>query len=325
VLAKKFWAGLVLLVAVCAVAAWLVAAKANAGFKDAASVLTFVGMVAIGIERILELGWTAIGNSRLGAYWPMKQIAEAVKTVEDETDKVLGEAVLQARQTLEAAKNAAGTGAERLKEISDKLSELTSAESELKAKLGNARRLAPGSSRLMLVSEVTTLGTKAIENATKLTDGVLKDGQQVAHSAAQATDLALEIVTALQENPAKRVMSILVGAALGMLVASFMGLNIFLAVLDSEAALMAGTLGVLVTGVVMGLGSAPTHEIIKGLQRYKESRGSAEVVPSPKTAGDDSATEDFPVRGMNVMGNRRGAGMTDGRSSRKQFVIRTTD
>jgi hypothetical protein len=283
-------------------------------------------MVAIGIERILELGWTAIGNSRLGAYWPMKQIDEAVKTVEDQTDALLGSAIKEAREALEAGKSGLADGSATLKTISDNLAELRVVEVKLRAKLDNARQLAPGSSRLALVSNVAAQGQQAIDKATTVGDTVLADGQRIAKAAAQSMDLALELVSSFQDNPAKRVMSILVGAALGMLVASLMGLNIFLAVLDSKAALMAGTLGVLVTGVVMGLGSAPTHEIIKGLQRYKESRGGSTVVASPMAAGEGS-----PVDGL--IGVRRsmvnadlaeGSGM-DRQPSPRYVVIKSTD
>ena len=40
-----------------------IAPQSNVGFADDASVLAFAALVAVGIERILELTWTLLGQS----------------------------------------------------------------------------------------------------------------------------------------------------------------------------------------------------------------------------------------------------------------------
>jgi hypothetical protein len=70
-------------------------------------------------------------------------------------------------------------------------------------------------------------------------------------------------------------MSIALGVPLAILASGILGLNMFSAVLGPDVpGYMAGLAGILATGVVMGLGSNPTHEVIKALQRR---RGDATV------------------------------------------------
>jgi hypothetical protein len=44
------------------------------------------------------------------------------------------------------------------------------------------------------------------------------------------------------------------------------------------------------TGIVIGLGSAPTHEVVKALQAYKTNRQGSDVVQRP--TGDGRADSD---------------------------------
>ncbi len=117
-------------------------------------------------------------------------------------------------------------------------------------------------------------------------------------------------MSAFSENPARKLMSLMIGATLGVIVAGFMGLNLFLAVSvqvaedasdpgeqeqDVAAAatdgFLYGTAGILLTGIVVGLGASPTHAIIKGFERRQRGEvvvgGSDESVASavgPRTA-----------------------------------------
>lgn len=45
----------------------------NTGFKDAAAVLSIITVTAVGIERIIEIFWTAIGLLK-NSWWPLNQI-----------------------------------------------------------------------------------------------------------------------------------------------------------------------------------------------------------------------------------------------------------
>lgn len=106
-------------------------------------------------------------------------------------------------------------------------------------------------------------------------------------------------------------MSLAIGATLGVLVCGLMGLNLFLAVLEDDttspaalqrvaaqesdnedsgcsnnpAGCLDGTAGILLTGIVVGLGSNPTHEVIRALQRRKRSN----TAETPATVGRSSS------------------------------------
>ena len=77
--------------------------------------------------------------------------------------------------------------------------------------------------------------------------------------------------------------SIYLGSFLGMIIAGVVGMDVFQATLSSETvgaaqATMQMTtqlfpyVGVAMTGLVIGLGSDPTHQVIQVLQEYKKAR-----------------------------------------------------
>ena len=83
-----------------AVFGFVVAPRSNEGFADDAAVLAFASLVAIAIERMLELFWTIVGQSRLGGWWPLKQIGDVFATVETETNNLLDPILKDDREDL---------------------------------------------------------------------------------------------------------------------------------------------------------------------------------------------------------------------------------
>jgi hypothetical protein len=82
-----------------------------------------------------------------------------------------------------------------------------------------------------------------------------------------------EFVQTFADNPARRLMSIYAGALLGLVFAWALRLDAIQATLGTiDFPGVAPNLGVAATGLVIGLGAAPTHEVIKTLQETKESR-----------------------------------------------------
>ncbi len=87
-------------------------------------------------------------------------------------------------------------------------------------------------------------------------------------------------------------LSLELGIIGGLAVALFTGVDVFAGVANEGAAaadvVAASIGGILFTGVLMGLGSSPTHEVIRVLQESKQARraaGSPEVDPTSQTAG----------------------------------------
>jgi hypothetical protein len=141
--------------------------------------------------------------------------------------------------------------------------------------------------------------------------GVAGDAVQDAIVATRASaKTALDVITAVGDNPSRRIASLLVSSGLGILVAGFVGVNLFKAVLESSQgsaeAVLFGKMGVVITGLVLGLGSGPTHELVKGLQRYKDSRGRTAIADLTSDA------------------TARGAGAPIGAAASPQLMIRST-
>jgi hypothetical protein len=90
-----------------------------------------------------------------------------------------------------------------------------------------------------------------------------------------------------------------------MVAAGFLGLNIFAGVFSAGATFLSGDAalwGLLLSGFILGLGSSPTHEVIKAIQNYKKSRG-AEVDASAQVSGDGQAAFERYSRSAQVYGH----------------------
>jgi hypothetical protein len=256
-----------------AVFGFLIAPRSNVGFADDAAVLAFAALIAVGIERILELTWTLLGQSRLGGWWPLKQLAEVFDTVEKESNALLGPLVAQTQEALKAARQGLGAGTDLAKKIDTTLADLQTQKDTYQKKFDTAHKLAPGSERLALLAQISTDFSKLLTDATDVASKTSQDAKDAIKKAEEAVGLSMTVAESFTDNPARRVASILIGGGLGMIAAGFLGLNIFSAVLGAQAGWLAAGLGIILTGFVIGLGSSPVHEVVKALQNYKESHG----------------------------------------------------
>jgi hypothetical protein len=254
---------------------------ANVGFKDSASVLAFVSLTAVAIERSIE-GFFTLISSRAGQWWPLSVVTSEFDTFEHQTNAVLGDVVTKTLAGLEGAKAAAASNDWKLAEIQRAIDTVTAEHARLSAQLTDVTtKLAKGSSRLARVGEIQTGMSATLHRAHAVATTATSEAQAALEAASDAADRASLIIASFQDNPARRIASFAIGAGLGMLLAGGVGLNRFLATLGAAAAeggaaqqAIAGTLGIVLTGIVIGLGSAPTHEVVKALQAYKENRMS---------------------------------------------------
>ena len=76
------------------------------------------------------------------------------------------------------------------------------------------------------------------------------------------------ILEEFKDNPGRKVISIYFGAILGIAVATIAEVDVFHATENHD---VLGALAVPLTGILMGLGANPTHEVIAALKTYKES------------------------------------------------------
>jgi len=139
----------------------------------------------------------------------------------------------------------------------------------IRAQIANLLVLAPTSDRAKAIADYTTKALKAL--AKRYPDVSADIG-----IATQSVSAVSELVDSLATNPGRRILSLYAGAILGLVVVLALGLDVFNATLGT---LVSVTLlgwpfqfGVAATGLLIGLGSNPTHEVIKLLQTIKENQ-----------------------------------------------------
>src|SRR5689334_9245583 len=164
-------AGLVVWLVVCGVIAGLIAPHTpNSGFKDSASVLAFVSLVAVAIERGIE-GFFALMASRLGQWWPLAVVRKQFDIFEAQTQLVVGPIARKAIDELKAAKALEGKSAEQVKAIDGAIDDLDALQRRLAAQLNDATtKLVPGSERLARVGEIGTAMSTSLHRAHALSD-----------------------------------------------------------------------------------------------------------------------------------------------------------
>ena len=124
---------LILWLVVCFVVADLMApTTANVGFKDSASVLAFVSLTAVAIERSIE-GFFTLISSRAGQWWPLSVVTSEFDTFEHQTNAVLGDVVTKTLAGLEGAKAAAASNDWKLAEIQRAIDTVTAEHARLRS------------------------------------------------------------------------------------------------------------------------------------------------------------------------------------------------
>lgn len=295
--------------------------ESNVGFPDNATVLAFITAVAVGIERIIEFLWSLMGQSRFGGWWPLKQAREAFDEVEKETNRVLGSVIDNTKSALEVARDAADQGGDAAAQFSRQIQELERGKAKLNAQLDNAQKLAPGSARLALVRAVGLKGSAVVGRSASSLEAAAGDVRAVLEEVDEKSNMAIDIINGFADNPARRIASILIGSMLGVLVVGFIGLNVFAATLEDPGQ-FSGVLGIVLTGILVGLGASPTHEAIKALQNSKERNNLPQPVP---TAAENGETRPLRLHGARTFNLTGRTDFIEAPASDQFVYVRSTD
>jgi hypothetical protein len=247
--------------------------------RDAAAALTLITAAALGIERTLEAFWTAVGQLK-NSWWPVGAVEEEVERLVDD----LSSLIKPVRDQIEAELQVANQGSQAIvRSAEGALEQLDAAQASIERLRGN---LAPDAQRAQLIA---TRAFQAVSYAEKQVPQVAG----AAAAANQAIVALTDFVASFTDNPGRRLISLWGGAVLGLAVCSLLGLDVLAATVGSPGTFAWGSVGfltihspdwgVLLTGLVTGLGSNPTHEVIRALQEYKKSR-KADTVPAPDVA-----------------------------------------
>ena len=100
--------------------------------------------------------------------------------------------------------------------------------------------------------------------------------EQSIRDAAERVQLTAKALTnfldTFNDNPARRLISILLGCIIRVIAAGALSLDVLQATLGTTPFRNVGTA---ITGIVIGIGANPTHELIKTLQETKQRRRTA--------------------------------------------------
>ena len=253
----------------------------NVGFASAAAVLTVVTLVAVGIERVIEIGWTIVGQmSHLGAWWPADEVTNRGKKLEGELNDQLSELVKQFDSSLV-------DGGKLIDEAEDKADDASKWIVGAMRQFEYLQKQAPGSQRVNMIAA----NAQSALNQANL--ALSKPGlDKTLKTADQAIDSLLEFVATFKENPARRLISLYAGMLLGLVVAFILRLDVFCAASGADSCIVHGlalnpplaiwklspitaflpTWSIALTGLLIGLGSNPTHEVIRYIQESKKSQ-----------------------------------------------------
>lgn len=150
-------------------------------------------------------------------------------------------------------------------------------EGDLLQRFDELVALTPDNQRVQLLAAAASQNVTYIYNRVEESSKQLEDALDTATATINGLQ---EFPASFKDNPGRRLISLYMGAAFGLAVAGIFSLDIFQAVLDTPPAELDGALldlRVIFTGLVIGLGSNPTHEVIGLIQEYKENRKGANV------------------------------------------------
>ncbi len=241
----------------------------NPGFRDAAATITFITAAAVGIERTMEAMWTILGGV-VGSYWPLNTISKQVQTMVDDLNNSLKPFHDKTELGLDAL-------AQNGKLTPDELTAAAAEIVRMKARYESLLNLAPDNQRIQLLA---ASASQNVAYLTKKYGNVLPHLKQAAETAGAAIEGLQDFLVTFKDNPGRRLISIYAGAVMGLIVAGMFGLDLFQAVLQSPPQSISGTLvhlRIILTGLAIGLGSNPTHELIRAVQVYKEGQKGANL------------------------------------------------
>jgi hypothetical protein len=290
---KEHWKGLLFVILGIAtfLALFIFVSLAEVNTKAAAStataMLAIITATAIGIERAIETFWSLVGQLA-HAWWPFNKMYSQVTDLEaDVKSRVIKtqEAIDNALSKANSAEEAAEKGLTQAKEEIDKLN----------ARITELQKLAPGNQRISLFAASVSQGIGMVAQYQPQIEYNLR---LVDQSVAGLTDFA----ASFKENPLRRIINIWAGAMLGMVVAYLVRFDIFSAVLgeNSQPANWWPHLSIALTGLIVGLGSNPTHDVIAALQEVKKHRASQNQ-PGPVATEPVEVEVEAPGTGMEAL------------------------
>ena len=244
------WATIVLVVAVV-LTAFLPIALIG-GFKDATAVITIITLTSVGIERVIEGFWTYIGLTK-NSWWPFNTISQNISNMVSDFDNVLKPFYQQLEKAVKDASSAEQLTKEQLEAANKEITDFQDSINQLKT-------LAPGNQMALSIASAASQLISGFKQKYNMldTDATLAD---------QAISGFAYFIVTPADDLGRRLISLYLGMIIGVVIAWAFGLDLLKAIFQIPT--IAFHYGVVFTGLVIGLGSSPTHEVIQVLQQWK--------------------------------------------------------
>jgi hypothetical protein len=259
---------------------------------DAAAVLAMVSLVAVGIERLIEMLWSLIASFKNG-WWPLPEIAKAVDDLVEDANQVARPAFEAAIAGLEGAKKAEKITQDEVDRLD---AEIRNVEAEAQRYVDQIKQISSLAKDNQRVQLVATTAFQAANRLDTAYGDVMPRVRQAFNDVSQVTTGVSDILAGFKENPAKKLISIMIGTFVGLIVAGFAGLDLFQAAglplgpttADAIKASAFPYVGVMLTGLVVGLGANPTHEVVRLVSEAAKARRASNLArPNISGSPDD--------------------------------------
>ena len=248
---KAVVTGVILLIALIAVASWL-PSVIHSDLADATTRTSVIGAVAIGIERLIEALWSILAIWVPGGFGILPTLPKQVQSLTQQLGDHLDSVRTQAQSALNDITNAGKLADEKLIVANGYMSDISAQIAKLK---GNVQ----GVEQLDKIAKTAVTAITGLQNLVPTAKTHLDDALG---TIAQVNDFLDKFKT----NPGRQLVSLYLGVMMGILVAWLLGLDIFN---DSAKHEDATHLSVAITGLVIGLGASPAHEVIRAVQEFK--------------------------------------------------------
>lgn len=269
---------LCILVAIC-IAIVFFSSEANSTFKDSSAAIGFATAAALLIERIIEIFWTFMGGHKKNTLWPLNTASKQIESFVDQLNKDLEDVYYrQLDQFVDFKKEVSKTANYINKSVDDTEKYINKGIDEInkmKAEFDKFSNLlkekeTPNVERAEILSSRVTSDAQLIKEKYDLLSQYIEESDRKVKN---TLDALHRFILSFKSNPARRLISLFAGFILGLIIAGIFGIDLISAVLETNEKTWWNEINIpiIITGLILGAGATPTHEVIKFLQENKES------------------------------------------------------
>src|SRR5579864_308163 len=230
----------------------------------APGVLALVTALAVGIERLLEAFWSLVDRIAPNPSWPFSSDAQLLTKFADQLTRYVKTPLTQADQRVQQAK----AGTQPLPGDLDAIqAEVTGLLKSVDVVLKGQPSPTSSQSILQLQMGLTRIQADVPALKADLNAGIA------------ALDGLSGILDSILTNPGRKIMSLFGGALIGLGVVGWLGLDLISAALGHKPP-ASWDWALAITGIVVGLGSNPTHELINAILAYQQQAQSTSAASS---------------------------------------------